>query len=159
MLPVPVSTLTARQQAALPRAIIVDLDGTLCLRGDRHPHDETRVGHDTVNVPVLTAVQGFHIIGHLILFTSGRHEGCRADTEMWLLRHLMHPSGQHIPYEKLLMRADGDNRNDALVKFEMYQEHIFDKYTVTAVLDDRNRVVDMWRGLGLTCMQVAPGDF
>jgi probable HAF family extracellular repeat protein len=25
--------------------------------------------------------------------------------------------------------------------------------------DDRNRVVDMWRSLGLTCLQVAPGDF
>jgi hypothetical protein len=27
------------------------------------------------------------------------------------------------------------------------------------VLDDRDQVVTMWRGLGLTCLQVAPGDF
>ena len=26
-------------------------------------------------------------------------------------------------------------------------------------LDDRNKVVDMWREIGLTCFQVAPGGF
>lgn len=30
---------------------------------------------------------------------------------------------------------------------------------VTAVFDDRNQVVDMWRGMGLRCYQVAPGNF
>jgi hypothetical protein len=30
---------------------------------------------------------------------------------------------------------------------------------VVGVLDDRNRVVRMWRGLGLLCCQVAPGAF
>ena len=32
-------------------------------------------------------------------------------------------------------------------------------YNVKFVLDDRNRVVEMWRSLGLTCLQVADGDF
>ena len=27
------------------------------------------------------------------------------------------------------------------------------------VADDRQKVVDMWREIGLTCFQVAPGDF
>ena len=26
-------------------------------------------------------------------------------------------------------------------------------------VDDRQKVVDMWRSLGLTCFQVAPGNF
>ena len=30
---------------------------------------------------------------------------------------------------------------------------------IVAVFDDRQKVVDMWRKNGLTCMQVAPGDF
>ena len=30
---------------------------------------------------------------------------------------------------------------------------------VFMTVDDRQKVVDMWRGLGLTCFQVAPGDF
>ena len=30
---------------------------------------------------------------------------------------------------------------------------------VFLVVDDRNKVVDMWRSLGLTVFQVAEGDF
>ena len=33
------------------------------------------------------------------------------------------------------------------------------KYSASIVLDDRKQVVDMWRSLGLTCLQVADGDF
>ncbi|WP_457852111.1 phosphatase domain-containing protein [Mycolicibacterium conceptionense] len=33
------------------------------------------------------------------------------------------------------------------------------RYTVAGIFDDRNRVVDMWRRLGLACFQVAEGDF
>ena len=33
------------------------------------------------------------------------------------------------------------------------------KDNVEAVFDDRQKVVDMWREIGLTCMQVAPGNF
>ena len=31
--------------------------------------------------------------------------------------------------------------------------------SVAAVLDDRDSVVAMWRAMGLTCLQVAPGAF
>ena len=34
-----------------------------------------------------------------------------------------------------------------------------DKFNILAVFDDRDRVVDMWRSLGLTCLQVAYGKF
>jgi hypothetical protein len=34
-----------------------------------------------------------------------------------------------------------------------------DKDDVFMTVDDRQKVVDMWRDLGLTCFQVAPGDF
>ena len=33
------------------------------------------------------------------------------------------------------------------------------KDNVEMVFDDRQKVVDMWREIGLTCMQVAPGNF
>jgi hypothetical protein len=36
------------------------------------------------------------------------------------------------------------------------QKHIDD---IVCVFDDRQKVVNMWRDMGLTCMQVAPGDF
>ena len=39
------------------------------------------------------------------------------------------------------------------------KDFIKDKYRVLFVLDDRNQVVDMWRDIGLTCLQVADGNF
>lgn len=41
----------------------------------------------------------------------------------------------------------------------MFEEHIRNKFCVEYVLDDRNQVVDMWRNMGLTCLQVAEGGF
>jgi hypothetical protein len=57
------------------------------------------------------------------------------------------------------MRKEGDVRKDAIVKGEIYEKNINGKYNVLFVLDDRNQMVEMWRGLGLTCLQVADGDF
>lgn len=57
------------------------------------------------------------------------------------------------------MRPADDNRDDALVKYELFNKYVRDNYDVLGVFDDRNRVVDMWRRIGLTCYQVAEGDF
>jgi hypothetical protein len=65
---------------------------------------------------------------------------------------------RYRPFQ-LLMRPLGDNRPDEIVKEEMYELHIRGKYNVALVLDDRQKVVDLWRRLGLTCLQVADGDF
>jgi hypothetical protein len=57
------------------------------------------------------------------------------------------------------MRKKGDRREDYLVKEEIYKNHIDQIYNVMFVLEDRKQVVDMWRRLGLTCLQCAPGEF
>jgi len=47
-----------------------------------------------------------------------------------------------------------------LLKKELYDAHVKDKYDVLFVLDDRDQVVNMWRNeLGLACFQVANGNF
>jgi hypothetical protein len=58
------------------------------------------------------------------------------------------------------MRKNNDQRKDSIIKFELFENHIKDKYYVELVVDDRQQVVDMWRRkLGLTCLQVDYGDF
>lgn len=67
---------------------------------------------------------------------------------------------QPIPEEALNDDTPaGDMRKDSIVKRELFDAHIRDVYDVHYVLDDRQQVVDMWRGLGLAVFQVAPGDF
>ncbi len=57
------------------------------------------------------------------------------------------------------MRKTDDFRPDEDVKKEIYNENIKNKFNVLYVFDDRNSVVNIWRNEGLTCLQVANGDF
>lgn len=139
-----------------PTAVMVDVDGTVALMNGRSPYDETRVGDDQPNLPVIAAVNAMRDTGHRVLFCSGRTEACRLDTVTWLDEHLPRVGVQS---SALFMRAPGDTRKDAIVKAEIFDRHIRDHYRVVAVFDDRNSVVAMWRSLGLTVFQVADGDF
>lgn len=140
-----------KQDRGLPGAIICDIDGTIALRGDRGPFEWKRVGEDVPNDPVISVIESFRDTIRIILF-SGRDEVCRPETKMWLAKHM-------IPYDELHMRPKDNNEKDSIIKQRLFDEHVRGKYFVEFVLDDRNQVVDMWRANGLTCFQVAPGDF
>lgn len=170
--PLPLPEAPARQHVepyvapkGKPKCILVDIDGTMALMNGRGPYDWHRVGEDQPNKPVVDLV---HIVADYlpldgdrwgappeqieIIFLSGRDGSCQDDTVDWLTSHGFEGA-------TLFMRAEGDMRPDHVVKLELFDKHIRDQYDVQLVLDDRNQVVDMWRRLGLTCLQVAPGDF
>jgi hypothetical protein len=137
----------------VPDAFLVDIDGTVALMAGRSPYDESRVGEDRPNEPVIRVVRALHAAGYRIVFCSGRTDACSGDTAAWLDEHV------GVPYEALHMRSAGDQRKDSIVKAEIFEEHIRHAYRVVGVLDDRMQVVRMWRALGLTVLQVAEGDF
>jgi predicted kinase len=133
-------------------AIIVDVDGTLAINGTgRSPHDWTRVLEDSVNKPVAEIVQRCYP-DYRVLICSGREEICRSDTVAWLYNH-------NIRFDVLYMRGMGDFRKDSIIKYEIFDQSIRNNYHIEFVLDDRQQVVDMWRAIGLTCVQVAEGNF
>lgn len=132
-----------------PRAVIVDIDGTLALHKRRSPYDESRVLTDEPNELVVSNVRAAFEQGFRIIITSGRTEACRADTETWLKQHL------GVDYDALHMRAVGDNQHDGDLKAGFYRDRIEPHYFVQGVFDDRNRVVTRWRELGLLVFQVA----
>ena len=136
----------------LPLAIICDLDGTLALLNGRSPYDASHCERDILNVPVAHIVRLYAVNDVAVILVSGREARFRRQTEAWLAAH-------DIPYEALHMRRTRDFRKDAIIKTELYNEHIRDRYAVLFVLDDRNQSVESWREKGLTCLQVAPGDF
>ena len=137
----------------LPPVVLVDIDGTVALMNGRSPFDWSRVGEDAPNPAVIAAVKAMHAAGHAIVFCSGRDEVCRAETQAWLDLYV------EVPYEGLFMRPEGDSRKDAIVKREIFDQEIRDRWRVIGVFDDRQQVVRMWRALGLTVFQVAEGDF
>jgi len=59
----------------------------------------------------------------------------------------------------LRMRKNGDYTPDDVLKKAWLDELFPDKGYILCVFDDRDKVVNMWRREGLTCFQVAPGNF
>lgn len=137
---------------ALPNALICDLDGTLALMNGRNVYDAAKCEEDSVNAPIAAILLAFHEKQTTILLVSGRGEQHRPHTQRWLAQW-------HIPYHALYMRAEGDSRKDTIIKQEIYESRIQGRYNVTCVIDDRVNIVRLWRSLGLTCLQVAEGDY
>lgn len=137
----------------LPKAIIVDIDGTLAKMNGRGPFEWMRVGEDLVNEPIRHIVNLYQASGHKVIIFSGRDSVCREVTENWL-------SDNFISYNSLFMRPKGNNEKDSIIKRRLFDENVNGKYDIQFVLDDRNQVVDMWRkDLGFTCLQVDYGNF
>ncbi len=141
------------QDKLLPPAIICDLDGTLAIINHRNPFDASNCIKDKLNEPIAEIVKNYHNQGTKILLVSGRTDIYKPQTIEWLEKH-------NIPYEKLMMRRANDFRKDAIIKKEIVDTQIKDRYFVRFVLDDRDQVVDMWRNeIGFACLQVNYGDF
>ncbi len=148
-------------ETELPWCQIYDIDGTLAIRGDRSPFDWDRVGEDTVNEAVKHIITSCYDADiekdcrDSIIYMSGRKEICRKQTMEWIWKNDVY---EDYYLFSVLMRKDDDNRDDVIVKEEMYNEHIKGKYQVRFVVDDRPKVCRMWRSLGLPVFQVGNPD-
>jgi hypothetical protein len=120
---------------------LVDVDGTVALKGDRDPYDWSRVRDDTPNENVLRVVRALSAKDDIV-YLSGRDEVCRYETMLWLQDYTF------ARIDGLFMRGAGDKREDSIIKLELLREYVM-----------HTRVVAMWRSIGLTCLQVAPGAF
>lgn len=136
----------------LPDAIIVDIDGTVATHPHRSHYDYSQVIGDLPRHEIINIVRNYHEQGVKVLIVSGRDDSCQFDTYKWLQKHA-------VTFYELHMRKTGDTRTDHIVKQEIYDNFIKDKFNVRIVLDDRNQVVDMWRRNGLVTLQVAEGNF
>lgn len=150
-------------------AIIIDIDGTLANCGHRrHFVDGTHekqdwksfyesMRTDTMNKwcsEIIYSLACREDIYYDIILLSGRPEEYRDITLEWLREN-----NQFNVFDKLFMRKNGDYRCDTIIKEEIYKEHIEPYYNILFVIDDRRKVVDMWRRLGLVCLHCAEGDF
>jgi len=131
--------------------------------------DPDNIKLDTPNDPVIKMAQLFKKDGFKIVIFSGRNDRSFDTTKQWLKKF-------DVPFDLLVMRpdkfksdswpiADGNPATsdmrfmpDDILKKKMLDTFV-DINDVFLVVDDRQKVVDMWRDLGLNTFQVAPGDF
>lgn len=108
----------------LPKAIIVDIDGTLAdHKGIRSPFDWDSVDQDRTKHIIVDMLHGYQAQGYDIVIMSGRDSCCRELTEMWL-------SDQGIENYELFMRPENDRRKDTIVKEELFWENVAERYNV-----------------------------
>lgn len=142
--------------------IIVDIDGTLADTTHRQHLVSTKpknwkayflaMGRDAPIHQTITVVNTLHRSGHNIILVSGRPSDYIGLTFDWLKKH-------QVSTDELYMRSAGDMRPDDVVKRELLEAIRADGYDPELAIDDRDRVVAMWRREGIPCWQVAPGDF
>lgn len=141
-----------QKDPALDSAVVIDVDGTLAERVDRSPYDWGSISNDTPRHAVAELMNLLYINGKTIIVVTGRDGICAEATRKWL-------TDNKLLFHELYTRAEGDKRPDEIVKQEIYENHIKGRYNIDFILDDREKVVHMWRSLGLNCFQVADGNF
>ncbi len=93
--------------------------------------------------------------GHRIVILSGRSKVTKDATRDWLKQF-------DVPFDVLKMRPDNKEfkfmPDDQLKK--LWLDQLFPNTDdVMCVFDDRDKVVKMWRDNGISCFQVADGNF
>ena len=154
-------TATIPYNSKLMDCIVVDIDGTLAIRGDRSPYEYFKANEDELNVPVANFVNNLQRanVNLVTVVVTARENICNEDgytvcdlTTEWLKKNNVHFDDIHI-------RKERDKRPDWQVKEELYREGIMPYYNVLCWIDDRRQVVDHMRDLGLTVFDVAGHDF
>ena len=163
--------------------VIFDLDGTLAdieIRRKKSIKPNGKMDWDVFFHPdnikydkpipaIVNLIQTYEDKAYKIVIFSGRNDRSWNETIAWLKRY-------EIPHDLLVMRPDkfksksfpvadgnpatGDMRfmPDEILKKKMLDTFV-DINDVLFVVDDRQKVVDMWRDLGLVVLQPAPGNF
>jgi hypothetical protein len=152
------------------KTVIFDLDGTLADITKRREMSTKENGKidwdifftpeniwfDTPNEPVIEMVKVLSQKNRIVIF-SGRSKATKDETKRWLKKF-------EVPFDVIKMRPTSNEwkfmPDDELKQYWLDSLFPGDKKdNILCVFDDRQKVVDMWRSNGLTCMQVAEGNF
>lgn len=137
------------------KAIIVDVDGTICrLSENVDIYDTANSIHNVVVQPMKKIVELYSNDGVEIIFITCRKNKFRKITYDYLAEKVLPNKNFH-----LIMKDDNDHRNDYEIKKELYLNKIDKEFNVLAVFEDRSNVVEMWRSLGLFCLQPIKCDY
>lgn len=142
------------------RCLMIDLDGTLA--DIDHRRKKLAVDKDwkkfsggipldRINEWCLEIINRFKI-DHKIILVTGRMENYSLETEKWLALHKVY-------FDLIFYRKINDYRPDQIIKEEIFKEKILPDFNVLFVIDDRAKVVEKWRELGLVCLQCDNGNY
>jgi len=140
------------------KTVIFDLDGTLCDISHRLHHIEGNNKNwnafykdcpkDEPKPQIIELAKLCHYNDYRVIISSGRSEAVRAETIEWLFEN-------DVLYDELHMRPDNCCVKDTALKKAWLDQGVFGPLgEIMFVVEDRDTMVQMWRGAGLTCLQV-----
>jgi predicted secreted acid phosphatase len=142
------------------KTYIVDIDGTLADLGHRLHFIQQEpkqwdaffeaCSEDTPINGVIFVIKALLHDGAYIVFLTGRPEKVRAKTVTWL-------NEQGLPVNHLIMRRDGDHREDTVAKLELLRS-LPTGAEIAGIFEDRPSVCRTWRSMGLAVFQVGSGE-
>ena len=137
----------------MSHSIIIDIDGTLAnidhrlhfIKRESPDWDQFygRCNYDIPNKWCVDLVNSFH--HKYVILVSGRRKDTQRATRAWLKTH-------GVRYDELvLVRQNGDHSPDHELKRKWLKDRFGEDASsrILFVVDDREGVVDMWRGEGL----------
>jgi predicted kinase len=126
-----------------PKALWVDIDGTVATHEQRGHHEYDKVTWDSPRLEIISMISAWAEKDNLqLIFMSGRPESCLSDTKAWLENYF-----DSVDY--LYMRKDGDMRSDRIVKEELFWEYLEPHWNIVASIDDRPKVIRLQQDLGI----------
>lgn len=148
------------------KTVIFDLDGTLAIIDKRREIATKEDGKinwktffspeniqlDEPNYPVISTFKALKESGFRVGIFSGRDAISRKESELWLKQYGINPDFFH-------MRPQGSFIKDDVLKKKWLDEELENGHEILCTFDDRDKVVKMWRDNGISCFQVAPGEF
>ena len=129
----------------VPLAVIVDIDGTIALTGNRDIYDYSKVDVDIPRMDVVKVIKSLEEQNIKIIIFSGRKLEAKDKTIQWLKDNL-------IPFNEIYLRNEEESNNncsDIVAKYRMFNE-VRDKYDFMGAFDDRPKVTRLYQELGLT---------
>lgn len=118
--------------------------------GKNHSAYFKGIDKDKPNVTVIQWAQRCFYGGYYVIIVSGRPADIASDpTVEWLRRY-------GVQYEHIFMRPGREFKDDTLVKQDILDRILkwIPKEQILFTVDDRPRVIRMWKANGLTCYDV-----
>jgi hypothetical protein len=147
---------------AKQKAIIVDLDGTVCDNNHRldllPPPEKAHITqawdefnqeclYDKPIYPMIKMVKNLQELGYVVLFLTGRSSICRSQSVKWIECHFV-----NMPYA-LFMRSVTDHRVDTAIKHD-YVELLLERYDIQYAFDDKETICEVMRHQGIHAFHV-----
>lgn len=148
------------------KTIIFDLDGTLADISKRKKLATLKNGKlnwnelfNPINIKldkpipeIIDIYKSLESSGFRIGIMSGRSYRTIDATEQWLSKH-------DIKYDFIYMRPVNDFTPDTKLKKSWVEEEQRKGHEILCAFDDRDKVVKMFREMGIKCLQVTEGNF